>query len=44
MDANRGSKRVQPKQELAKAKATLKAARSEIRSVLEEVAGLHSVT
>ena len=42
MDANRGSKRVQPKQELAKAKATLKAARSEIRSVLEEVAGLHS--
>ena len=42
MDANRGSKRVQPKQELAKAKATLKAARSEIRNVLEEVAGLHS--
>ena len=29
MDANRGSKRVQPKQELTKAKATLKAARSE---------------
>jgi len=44
MDANRGSKRVQPKQELAKAKATLKAARAEIRGVLAEVAGLHSET